>query len=602
MAAHKKNRINAGITIKSIPPGVSKVRYYLALLKRHLIYYSSFDPINFWRGIIAGLLKAPLGAAIIYVTGLLVDSIVDYYQHPSLGIVNVAGISIPTPFLYLGLLFIFNRLLRGLISLVEISDIRTRNSVTAGYREDVAERFHKLNSQEVDREQVRNALTKIETYWLNNAKSLYIRITNIGEFLVSIIISFVAVLTLSPWLAFLVIIAPAFEIFMLLRHYHRHGNFVDDISPLLLEKSYYFSTLTDARTFPERKINGVFRYLLNHYTHISEIVANGYKRVLVQGEKEIARAKFVDAIIMLAFKGYFLVTSLYHRVAVGRITAGMGYMDALYTNSHDLLHNLVSMYDELTFIEYLYDFFDTKGFADQRLKGKHLKEGAPVIAFENVSFSYPDAGRSVLEDASMIIKPGDRVMILGKDGSGKSSLLAIMAGLYQLTGGEVTFDGIPHKSLARGQVKSKMSVVPEDFARYYMTMRENIVMGDPRKSFDEELYKKALEITGLDEWMRESNISDTDTVLGNFFKGGISISSGHWQRLAIARAIYRNRDIFLLDQPFTYIDSQSAEQILPQLIKFIGKRTVIFISEHTWHEKYFNKVFELKEKKLVEKK
>jgi ATP-binding cassette subfamily B protein len=259
------------------------------------------------------------------------------------------------------------------------------------------------------------------------------------------------------------------------------------------------------------------------------------------------------------------------------------------------------MFDELTFIEFLYEFIEIKGFADNLKKGKHLKHN-PVIEFDKVCFSYHGSGKQILLDASATINPGDKVMILGKDGTGKSSLLSLLAGLYELNAGQIKFDGIPMSKLARGQVKRRISVVPEDFARYYMTLRENVVLGDLKKKFDAALYAQALEIAGLNEWIEESKIDDQQTLLGNYFEGGIAISSGHWQRITIARAIYRNRDIFILDQPFTYIDKHSVEEIFPKLMNFIGKRTVIFISEDHHYAKDFDSVYELEKKKLIKMK
>ena len=95
--------------------------------------------------------------------------------------------------------------------------------------------------------------------------------------------------------------------------------------------------------------------------------------------------------------------------------------------------------------------------------------------------------------------------------------------------------------------------------------QKNIVLGDPKKLFDSTLYRQALSITGLDKWAKANNIDDEKTILGNYFEDSVSISSGHWQRIAIARAVYRNREIFLLDQPFTYIDSHSVEEILTEI-------------------------------------
>jgi len=591
-------RFKANAYVWRIPPGVYKARHYWGVLKRHLKYFSSFDRKSFWRGISAGLLKAPLTVGSIFVTGLLVDSIVGLYQG-DLGIL-VYGYMIPVPILYLLILFVMSRLVRSLDAMYSIALIRLRNEALVHYRQDVAEKFHKLNSQEIDREQVKDLLTKVESFWLGNAVTFYERLAGAGEFLLSIIIAFIAVYASSPLIALLVFLVPIPELVVVYRNFRKHAHYVDDIAPLMLERNYYFSSLTDARTFPERKINGVFRSLIARYRHVADLVSEGYKRVLSKSEKEKVRVNILDNLMLLILRAFILLSSIANRVPIGRITAVLGYVDSLYRNSYDLLNNIISMFDELTFVEYLYEFQDVTGFADERKKGKHLKKGTPRITLDQATFSYPDSGKKILEGVSLEILPGERVMLLGKDGSGKSSLLSLLAGLYELQSGVIKFNGIPVPKLSRGQIKAKMSVVPEDFARFYLTLKENIALGDPRKEFDEHLYKQAMSISGLDVWAKENNIDPDKTVLGNYFDGSVAISSGHWQRIAIARAIYRNRSVFLLDQPFTYIDGHSVKVMLPKLLDFIGKRTLIWIAEHTTHARYMTKVYELDKQQLKE--
>jgi ABC-type multidrug transport system fused ATPase/permease subunit len=545
-----------------------------------------------------GGLKAPMNIAKIYVTGLLVDSVVDYYAHVS-GFVFY-GVTIPYPVLYLLLLTLMARSVKVFDGIYQIAHIRIRNNAIAEYRKLVAEKFHKLNAQEVDQESVKDKLIKIEMYWTGNSAALYGRIPAIIEYSFSVFLSFIALFTVSPAVAFLVMLVPVPEMISHYRHYRKHAHFVDDIAPVMLERNYYFQTLTDARTFPERKINGVFGSLIDRYNHVASIVSAGYKSVLVVAQQHSIIWSIIDHVFLVLLRIYIVIKDLIARVHVGKITATIGYIDSLYSNTFDLINNCIMMFDELTFVEYLYELLDVKGFADGSKRGKRLlKGGIPEIEFRNVTFRYPSSGKVILNQASFRIVSGAKVMILGKDGSGKSSLLSIMAGLYELKEGDILYSAISMRKLARNQVKAKMSVVPEDFARYYMTLKNNVVLGDTRKPFDEKLYKQALDISGLTSWLKESHIDDEKTVLGNYFDGSVSISSGHWQRIAIARAIYRNRDIFILDQPFTYIDRHSVEEIFPKLLKFIGKRTLIFISEDHRYAKDFDAIYELQDHKVV---
>ncbi|MCC7303972.1 ABC transporter ATP-binding protein [bacterium] len=596
-----RNQAKRTVQIKYLASFFQKVALYWKVLVRHLTYFSSFDKKSFWKGIIAGLLKAPINAANIFLTGLFVDSIVTYYKNPT-SFHFFSNISVPLPVIYLLALFCGARFVRVLDIVYQSALIRIKNESIVVYRQDITEKFHKLNSQEIDGEQVKDLITKIESFWLSSAVGFYERLAGVGEYLLSIVIALGALFAFSPVTAILVLLVPIPQIIVEFFNNRRHTRYVDNVASLMLERNYYFSALIDARTFPERKINGVFRSLITRYRHVADLVSSGYKTILVGSEKKSAVMDIIDQSMLLGLKTWVLVSNIMQRMAIGKITATLGYVDSLYKNSYNILKNLISMFDELTFIKYLYEFQDIKGFADNRKKGKHLPKGTPRISLEDASFTYTGTGKQILKDVSVVIEPGEKVMLLGKDGTGKSSILALLAGMYVLKDGLIRMSKTPVPKLARGQIKAKMSVVPEDFARYYLTLRENIVLGDPKKQFDVTLYKKALSITGLDVWMKAAGIDDQKTILGNYFDGSVSISSGHWQRLAIARAIYRNRDIFLFDQPFTYIDGHSVKEMLPKLLKFIGKRTLIWISEHTTHAKYMTKVYELEDHKLRERK
>lgn len=583
----------------SIPYGVYRISQVWTVFLQHMRYYEGFDKKAFWTGIISGLVQAPLDAAKIFFTGLLVDSIVNYYTAPT-GL-PIFGILIPNPVFYIIGIVLVGRLSMVLDTIGAKAKIVLKNASLEGYRKTVAEKFHTLNAQEIDEENVKDLITKINAYWAQNATSLYENVTRIGGYILSIVIAFYALFTLSPVIAIFVLLVPEIQIFVMHVHFRKHADFVDNIAPLMLERNYLYDTLTNARTFAERKVNGVYKPLISRFNYVASIVSKGYTYVLGSAEDAKMSANIIDHIALGILKVVILGTSLVKRTAVGHITYLLGYTDSLYSNSFDLQNKLITMYDELTFVEFLNTFLATEGFADSTKKGKRLKKGIPPrIDLESVSFHYSGTKKLILKDASITIKPGERVLIFGRDGSGKSSLLALLAGMYAIQSGAIKYNRIPIQKLARGEVKRKMSVVPEDFARYYMTLKENILLGDPAKQFDEKLYKKALSITGLDEWMDREKIDDAKTILGNYFEGSVSISSGHWQRIAIARAIYRNREIFLLDQPFTYIDHEAVKEIMPKLMKFIGKRTVIFISENLWHAEHFNTHYRLENLQLKE--
>jgi ATP-binding cassette subfamily B protein len=168
-----------------------------------------------------------------------------------------------------------------------------------------------------------------------------------------------------------------------------------------------------------------------------------------------------------------------------------------------------------------------------------------------------------------------------------------------LSDGEYFVNDKSVAELARGVLKSKVSIVTQDFNKYYFTVKRNIVITKNPLHVDHELYKKVKEICEIDKFMKRIDLKD-DQVLGKLFVAGREISPGLWQRLSIARALYRNREVLVLDEPFTFIDEESRRVILRNIFKFLGKgRSLLYISQNSENSEMFDKIYYLKSGRLI---
>jgi ATP-binding cassette subfamily B protein len=176
-----------------------------------------------------------------------------------------------------------------------------------------------------------------------------------------------------------------------------------------------------------------------------------------------------------------------------------------------------------------------------------------------------------------------------------------MTGLYEIVAGDFVVGGYSVRELDRGELKKKIAVTFQNFINYSFSIKENIIIGaNKRKNINNSLYEEVKEVSGVAEFMKEHHMTD-DTLLGRNFAGGIDLSPGYWQRIAIARMLYRNRDIFILDEPLTFIDAQSRNIILKNVIDFAGEdRTVIYLTADTDNLDLFDKIYYFEKGKIVE--
>jgi ATP-binding cassette subfamily B protein len=223
---------------------------------------------------------------------------------------------------------------------------------------------------------------------------------------------------------------------------------------------------------------------------------------------------------------------------------------------------------------------------------------APHIEFRDVSFRYPneDVENSwVLQHLSFSIKPGEKVAIVGVNGAGKTTLIKLLCRIYDPTAGSIYVNGIDLKDIDLKDWQSALGILFQDFPIYNSTIRESIGIGRITESLDEQKLRKSASFSGADEF-----ISDYDQLIWKDFKGGIDLSKGQHQRMAVARMFYRDASITILDEPTASIDAVTEERIFSALEKNTQGKTVVLITHRFSTVKNADKILMLEHGKIIE--
>lgn len=197
------------------------------------------------------------------------------------------------------------------------------------------------------------------------------------------------------------------------------------------------------------------------------------------------------------------------------------------------------------------------------------------IEFRDVSFAYPGQQNGALRNVSFRIQPGERVAILGRVGSGKTTVQKLILGLYRPTGGAVLIDGVDTRQLDPAELRRHIGYVQQDVMLFYGSLRENITLGAPLAD-DEDLLKAAT-IAGITEFVN-AHPQGFEMVIG---ERGDSLSGGQRQGVAIARAVIHDPSILLLDEPTASMDHSSEETVKARLRRFVPGKTVVLVSHRT---------------------
>ena len=216
-----------------------------------------------------------------------------------------------------------------------------------------------------------------------------------------------------------------------------------------------------------------------------------------------------------------------------------------------------------------------------------------AIEFRNVWFRYPETERWVLEDVSFMIEPGETVAIVGATAGGKSTIVRLMARLYDVTRGEILIDGIDVRNRRLESLRSAIATVPQEPFLFSDTLRENLILDDTES--DDRL-ARAIDVAQLRTTLDEIP-SGLDTLLG---ERGINLSGGQKQRATIARALHRDSPILILDDSLSAVDTVTEEAILEGLREFMEGRTSIIVSHRVSAVAGADKILVLDEGHIVE--
>ncbi|WP_236047308.1 ABC transporter ATP-binding protein [Streptacidiphilus fuscans] len=231
-------------------------------------------------------------------------------------------------------------------------------------------------------------------------------------------------------------------------------------------------------------------------------------------------------------------------------------------------------------------------------RGTVAPETPQVIAVQKASFTYPGKDEEILHDVDLTIQQGEIVALIGENGSGKSTLMRLLCGLNLPSGGQVTWDGVDTRDMDPLALWRQVAVVPQKFACWPLTVRENIHLGQPHSDGDDAVWEAA-RATGADEVVGSLR-SGLGTLLAKEFWGGKSLSAGEWRRIAVARAIYRKSGLLVLDEPTSDLDPAAEHRIFTQLRTSARGRAVILVTHNLANASVADRIVCMKDGRIAE--
>lgn len=307
-----------------------------------------------------------------------------------------------------------------------------------------------------------------------------------------------------------------------------------------------------------------------------------------------------DAVIyaMLAY------ITLKNDITIGSFTMYLMATQSLTQNLNSLINIISNLYENSLFTTNLMDFLSIEskvisGSITPQNVDKVLKAKVPILELKNISFHYPGQIVNVINNLSLSVKNNEKLLIVGENGVGKTTLIKLLLRLYDPIDGEITYNGYDIKNLTINEYRKLFSVILQDYNKYAFSIAENVLLSDV--DIESELdIKESLTNSGLINKINKLNKGIHTHITREFENEGIDLSIGEMQKLALARAYIRSSPILILDEPTSSLDPKAEAEMYERFINLCEDKTGIFISHRLACAPYMDRIILIKEGYIVE--
>lgn len=388
----------------------------------------------------------------------------------------------------------------------------------------------------------------------------------------------VAVMIYSPWLM-LLLTAAVLPAFLGETHFAFLGyakNFRQ--TPIKRQLDYLRQAGATREAAKELKLFGLGNFFTQRFARLSDVI---YEQDVALARKRLG----IGSVLSFVSTGGYYTAYAYviWRTVAGRLGIGTFYFltNAILqasSNIQQVFSTLSGIADQALFLTDLLAFFEMKPTIQS--KPHALPAPRPIqqgFEFRNVSFRYPGNDRLVIDGLNFHLQPGERVALIGENGQGKTTVVKLITRLYDPTDGEILLDGVDLREYDLEDLYREIGVIFQDFMRYEMTARENIAVGKIDEIENLPLLQSAAQKSLADEVVARLPAGYAQ-MLGRRFEGGVDVSGGEWQKLALARAYLRDAQLLILDEPTAALDARSEYQVFQRFAELTAGKMALFIS------------------------
>ncbi|SFE99414.1 ABC transporter ATP-binding protein [Thermoflexibacter ruber] len=382
----------------------------------------------------------------------------------------------------------------------------------------------------------------------------------------------------SPWLILVLLIAAVPSFISESRFNTLKYSLTTAWTPQRRELDYIRYMGASDSTAKELKIFNLSDFLSQRFTKLSHEFYEANRKLSI-------RSAFWGGLLYLLSTGvyygayiYIIINTVHGAITLGDLTFLAGSFDRMRSAFQTIMNRFADISSRALYLQDFFDFFDLKPaiISDNSSKKvpRPIQKG---FTFEHVSFQYPDKDNYSLKNISFHLKIGEKIALVGENGAGKTTLVKLLARLYEPTEGRILLDGVDLREYDIEDLRSQIGIIFQDYVKFALKVSENIAVGNIKEINNLELIKTAAQKSLADTVVKKFP-EGYEQMLARRFKGGVEMSGGEWQKIALARAYMRDAQLVILDEPTASLDARAEHEVFLRFSELITGKMAVLIS------------------------
>ena len=343
------------------------------------------------------------------------------------------------------------------------------------------------------------------------------------------------------------------------------------------EREYVGDLLVQPRTTKEIRAYVLADYLLERHRGMSESLFKLREQMYRTGTRTSILSGLITGTALALAYVFVALRGAAGTIDPGGVVLVIGAFTSVSGTLSNISSTFVSVDQHTTFLDDFFSFLAIDPLVPVPSPPVPLPPVVDSIDFDDVAFTYPGGKEPAVQGLNLHIHAGELMALVGENGAGKSTLVKLLLRFYDADHGSVRVGGVNLKDVDPEDLRGRIGVLFQDYANYELSVRDNVMMGRPDVAPDDQRVMEALR-RSRSEWLVKKMPKGLDSKVGRLFEGGHDLSGGEWQRLALARIMYRNADIWILDEPTSSLDPEAEAAIFAELKENLRGRIGIVIS------------------------